>query len=151
MNLLLLFFNRHYNNPNPQQEDIRRGTEALGLGVMQHLRGKHGHADSSTIVEMRHDVFQYLFKGKGVPSGRAGHLNLVKEDFGRCHLPDGWDVYVDRLGDGQQINFPVQVRPFLGWGPQTHGLINGELKPLPRYCQEKVSICFCTSAYSINN
>lgn len=141
---------RHFNNPSPPKEEIRKGTEAIGLGVLQHLRSKHGHADSSTVIEIRHDVFRHLFKGRGKASGRTGFTELAKADFCRCHLPDGWDTFVDRLGDGQKVNFPVRVRCFLSWGPQTHSMIDGKIQPLPRYHQEKLSICFSTSAYSLN-
>ena len=122
------------------------GCKALGLGILHHVKLKHGHANAPTVIEMMHDIFDYFFNGKGRPGKRKGY----KEDFSKCDLPAYWDVYTDRLGDGQKVDFPVIVRKFLSWGPKSHHLVNGSLVPKPRIYQEKVSICFNTTAHSVN-
>lgn len=66
-----------------------------------------------------------------------------------CKFPEGWDTYVDKLGDGHKIIFPIYVRKFLSWGPKTYHLVNGALALKPRYYQEKVSICFSTSQLTV--
>ena len=147
---LCLLFCRSFSDPKPSSERLQEGTEALALGILQHTKAKQGHADAPTTIEMRHDVFNYLFKGKGKQSGRRGHQEFEKNDFCRCRFPDGWDIYIDKLGDGQRVVFPIRARKFLSWGPTTYHLVNGSLAPKPRYYQEKVSICFSTSAHSIS-
>ena len=61
----------------------------------------------STTVEMRLDVFWELFKGKGRASRRKGWWEFDYPDFARCELPPSWNIYIDHLGDGRKINFPV--------------------------------------------
>ena len=53
-----------------------------------------------------------------------------------------WDEYIDSLGDGTRISFPVRAKPFLTWGPKTHKLVNGKIVSKPRYHLEKVSLNF---------
>ena len=125
--------------------------EALGLGILTHLRSKHGDSDTATSIEMKHDVFRYLFRDKGRASRRKGWFEYDFDDFSRCHLPQLWGKFVDQLGDGKRIFFPVLARPFLHWGPKTFIKNNtGQMELLPRYYQEKVNICFSTAAYSLN-
>ena len=122
---------RYFFNPKPPLDIIRYGTEALGLGILKHLRSRHGNADISTTVELREDVYKYLFNGKG-------------------NFPNGWESSVDRLGDGVKVFFPIRMRHFLGWGPKSYILVNQTLVPSKRYHQEKLSICFATTAFAIN-
>lgn len=88
---------------------IRYGTEALGLGILKHLKLRHGNADISTTIELRQDVYQYLFTGKGAQSGRRGYINMEKQDFSRCNFPSGWECVVDKLGDGKKVVFPIRL------------------------------------------
>ena len=96
------------------------------------------------MVNVRHDVFKYIFKGKGSPSKKAGCVLLSKDDFSRCNFfnkeCNDWDEYIDSLGDGTRISFPVRAKPFLTWGPKTHKLVNGKIVSKPRYHLEKVSL-----------
>ena len=141
---------RYFFNPKPPLDIIRYGTEALGLGILKHLRSRHGNADISTIVELREDVYKYLFNGKGRQSGRRGYINMNKDNFCRCNFPNGWECSVDRLGDGVKVVFPIRMRHFLGWGPKSYILVNQTLVPAKRYRQEKLSICFATTAFAMN-
>ena len=70
-----LFFNfcRSFENPTISNDERRNGEDALGLGILKHLRMKHGDSDSSTTVEMRMDVFRHILEGKeGSVDERAG-------------------------------------------------------------------------------
>ena len=70
--------------------ELRRGSQALGFGMLQHLRSKHGNSGTCTTVEMRHDVFRYLFNKKGyvqtieVGSSMTGKISfvVVYQDYG---------------------------------------------------------------------
>ena len=104
-----------------------------------------------TTVEMRHDVFRFLFKDKGVESKRKGWLQLQKEHFDHCRLPALWHAYVHHLGDGKKVVFPVLVRPVLQWGAKaSKRRQNGDYGLLPRYYKETVKICFSTQAHTVN-
>lgn len=129
---------------------IRYGTEALALGILKHLKLRHGNADISTTFELRQDVYQYLFIGKGTQSGRKGYINMEKQDFSRCNFPNGWECVVDRLGDGKKVVFPIRMHHFLSWGPKSYAMTNQTLAPAKRYHQEKLSICFATTAFAIS-
>ena len=87
--------------------DCKQGAEAIGLGLLRHLRSRHGNSDVSTTVEVRQDVFRYIFADKGRDSQRKGWGEYQKDDFCRCQLLPSWDKYIDHLGDGKQIEFPV--------------------------------------------
>ena len=116
----------------------------LALGILQHLKSKHQTGSATTVIDVQH-VFNYIFKGKGKPSKKAGCILLDKEDFHRCKFfkeCDDWDQYIDSLGDGTRIMFPVRVKPFLTWGPKTHKLVNGKTVSKPRYHLQKVSLNF---------
>ena len=75
---------------------------------------------------------------------------MNKDDFCRCNFPNGWECSVDRLGDGVKVVFPIRMRHFLGWGPKSYILVNQTLVPAKRYHQEKLSICFATTAFAMN-
>ena len=66
-------------------------------------------------------------KDKGWKSNDSTYIFLEKQDFIRCHFPNGWHRLIDSIGDGVQIDFPVKVRLFLSWSPKTHSL-TGESK-----------------------
>ena len=146
-----LFFNfcRSFENPTISNDERRNGEDALGLGILKHLRMKHGDSDSSTTVEMRMDVFRHIFRGKGRISRRKGWHEF--EDFSLCRLPFQWEKWVNHLGDGKKINFPILARSFLHWGPKAFTKnADGQIHLLPRYYCEKLNICFSTSAYTVN-
>ena len=132
-------------------EEKKQGCGALGLGILTHLQSRHGNSDTSSNIEMRHDVFRHLFKNKGIASQRKGWMEDNKEDFSSCILPSLWDRFIDHLGDGKKITFPVLARPVLHRGPKTYKKCeNGQFEMLPRYYRETVQICFSTYAYTVN-
>ena len=134
------------------QEEVRAALEAFGLGALKHLRGKHGNSETASIIEMRHDVFRFLFKNKGEQSKRRGWLELRRQDFSNCELPQAWDSYVDHLGDGKKVVYPILVRPVLQRGPKSYTKgAKGALELLPQYNRECVKICFSTTAHTVNN
>ena len=101
---------------------------------------------------MRHDVFRNIFKGKGRNSRHVGCQEFSCEDFSRCQVPIGWDKYIDHLGDGKEVHFPVLAKPFLHSEPKSFTrAANGQMNLLPQYYTEKVKICFSTTAYTVMN
>ena len=148
---ICILYHRSFREPQVSQEELKNGAQALGLGLLQHLRSKHGNSDTSTTVEMRHDVFKNLFKNKGKQSQRRGWFEYDWQDFAHRNLPASWDAYIDRLGEGKKITFPVLAKPVLQWGPKTYEKSqSGEICMLPRYYRETVRLCFSTKAYTVN-
>lgn len=130
---------------------IIEGSDAIALAILQHLKSKHQTSSAITVIDMKHDVFRYLFRGKGRTSSKAGCTLLEREDFHRCKFfnTNDWDTYIDNLGDGAKVMFPIRVKPYLSWGPKTYSLAEGKIIPKPRYHLEKVSITFTKTACTL--
>ena len=106
------------------------------MAIQENLASK---STLPTVCQFRHDVFNYLFNGKGKrDDGR--HIFLEKEDFSRCTMPNEWDQVVDMLGDGVKVSFPIKARLFISQSRKTHTPIAGEIEQSPRYFIEKLSI-----------
>lgn len=78
-----VLFCRSFTDPKPNEERVKEGAEALALGILLHTKAKQGHADAPHCIEMRHDVCNFLFKGKGKQGSRRGVIELEKHDFAR--------------------------------------------------------------------
>ena len=105
--ILLFVFLRSFFNPRISSDEIQDATVALHCGILEHLNSK---SSLSTFISFKYRHFSFLFKDKGQKSNDSGHILLEKEDFSRCHFPNQWDMIVDELGDGVEIDFPVKVR-----------------------------------------
>lgn len=129
---------RAYLNPKPTQELISSSVDALHAAILENLASK---SLSPTIIPFRHDVFQYLFRGKGKKSQDFGNVLLEKQDFSNCSLPIDWDRLLDSLGDGTLVEFPIKVRLFMSRSPKNHTVSKEKaIISSPRYFIEKLSI-----------
>ena len=137
---------RSFNNPRLTQQEIADASEGLHIGILEQLKSK---SQLPTVIAFNHTYFNFLFKDKGRKSNDSGNILLEKQDFIRCHFPNGWHRLIDSIGDGVQIDFPVKVRLFLSWSPKTHSLTGESITPCPRYRPEKLSISFCKAACSL--
>ncbi|XP_027049163.1 uncharacterized protein [Pocillopora verrucosa] len=127
-----------YLNPKPTQELISSSVDALHAAILENLASK---SLSPTIIPFRHDVFQYLFRGKGKKSQDFGNVLLEKQDFSNCSLPIDWDRLLDSLGDGTLVEFPIKVRLFMSRSPKNHTVSKEKaIISSPRYFIEKLSI-----------
>lgn len=140
-----ILFYRTFLKPNLGKELICAGIDALHVAVLENLASK---STLPTIIQFRHDVFNYLFNDNGKRvDGR--NIFLDKEDFSRCSLPEEWDQLVDKLGDGVRVPFPVKARSFISKSPKKHTLIAGEIKEPPRFYLEKISINCMKQPFSL--
>ena len=145
MNVFFLAL-RSFNNPRLTQQEIADASEGLHIGILEQLKSK---SQFPTVIAFNHTYFNFLFKDKGRKSNDSGYILFEKQDFIRCHFPNGWHRLIDSIGDGVQIDFPVKVRLFLSWSPKTHSLTGESITPCPRYRPEKLSISFCKAACSL--
>ena len=92
-------------------------------------------------VEFRTDVFRLLFGGKGERANNGrGHLYQLT-DFDSKYFSPGWHQYWDRLGDGCEVNFPIQLHSTIKYSPLCYCLdSNGCVVPKSRYYNEVVSV-----------
>lgn len=122
--------------------------DALHAAILENLASK---SFSPTIIPFRHDVFQYLFRGKGKKSQDRGNLLLEKQDFSRCSLPIDWDRLIDNLGDGVQVEYPIKARLFISQSPKNHTMSKEKaIISSPRYYIEKLSINCKKQALSLS-
>jgi hypothetical protein len=54
---------------------------------------------------------------------------------------------VDPCSQNEQL---IRMCHFLSWGPKSYVKENQTLAPAKRYHQEKLSICFATTAFAVN-
>ena len=77
---------RAFRTSKPSEERIKEGSDLLAVPILQHLKGKHQTASPTTVIEIRHDVFNYIFRGQGRPSTKSGCILLEKNDFTRLEI-----------------------------------------------------------------
>ena len=127
-----------FKNPNPPKELVLSAIDTFHIAILENLASK---SCLPNIIRFRHDIFQYIFNGKGTKSDDGKYTFLAKNDFVRCAFPEDRDQLVNCLGDGVKVTFPIKARIFLSQSPKKHSSINGQMQQLPRYSVEKLSIC----------
>ena len=102
-------------------------------------------------VSMPLDVFRHCFGQKGTPTAVRGYMNYILEDFKDIPLPPYWFLLVDSDGVGQQIVFPVLMKPTLSFTKQNYCFDdNRHLSAVLEWCPvEKILIRLCTDAYKL--
>ena len=133
---IYIFF-RVFKNPNPPKDLVLSAIDTFHIAILENLASK---SCLPNIIRFRHDIFQYIFNGKGTKSDDGKYTFLAKNDFVRCAFPEDWDQLVDCMGDGVKVTFPIKARIFLSQSPKKHSSINGLMQQLPRYSVEKRSV-----------
>ena len=94
-------------------------------------------------VEMEHDCWRYITQGKGTPSEHRGYFLYGQHDFGRLPmLPTDWWYFLNQLGEGKKIDFPMKVKAVIAWSPKKHVVSGATLTEAPQFPIEKLSIYF---------
>ena len=109
---------------------------------------KHKAPEQKLTLVFRHDVYGFLFNGKGKPAEQRGWMLFEESDFEKCKLPPTSFCIHDQHGDGTKVRFPVKMRTFLGHSPRNFTNKGGEIVELPRSFIEKMSITFIKIASS---
>jgi hypothetical protein len=103
---------------------------------------RHRWPEQRVTVEFRHDVYNFLFAGKGKPAEQM-HWTLFEEhDLSKCKLPPNWNCLFDMHGDGVWMKFPVKMRKFLQRSPPNFQRKADSIVEAPRSYTGKISICF---------
>ena len=106
--------------------------KSLKLGVNLHCTFK---------VELRTDLFKYLFSDKGRRPPRGLGLFYQLEDFDNRYFKANWYRCYDKLGNGCEIDFPVHLHSKISWSALVYSkLPNGQLQPKSRTYQEFVVV-----------
>jgi len=121
---------RYFNNPVPSMEILQENFDLLRTGIIEGLKSK---ITSQTLaINCRHDVFKYIFKGKGINAVEKNWQLFEKADFDKCRFPQDWDIVLDGSGDGSKIKFPVKMRCFLSWSQKYYTVKDKDLVEAPR-------------------
>ncbi len=92
--------------------------EQFACGILCLLRSK---AICNGYIELDHDCWCYVIQGKGIPSEHRGHYLYERRDFGRLPiLPSDWWYYLNQHGEGKKVDFPIKVKPVIGWSTRKH-------------------------------
>ena len=104
---------------------------------------------SRMTVCFRLDCFKFLFGGKGKADGsRSGHLYEL-EDFPNSYFYGSWCKYLDKNGDGYEIDFPVRMKPYIKWTDGRYCKSDtGELIFAPKTFTETVVMLLCKKCSS---
>ena len=96
-------------------------------------------ATYSTEILLDHDIIRYAFRGRGKLSGDRISM-LYEKDFSRLCLPSFWHYYLNQLGQGVAVNFPVKLKSVLKMSRKRFIVSNGKLGQAPMSPVEKLII-----------
>lgn len=57
-------------------------------------------------------------------------------------LPPGWWYYLNEHGEGKKVDFPMTIKPAIGWSPKKHVLNGKKIVPGPRFPVQKLIVSF---------
>lgn len=107
---------RSFNTPNPEARYILDSISNFIDGINRSLRlGTVRQGKFS--VEFRTDVFKALFDGKGETAKTGRGCLYRKDDFDSRYFPPSWYQCWDRLGDGCEVEFPIQLHSHIRYSP----------------------------------
>ena len=131
---------RAYNDPNPDKRAILDCVSNFIDAINRSLRA--GTVRNTKFTdEFCTAVFKLLFGGKGEVA-RKGRGQLYQQpDFDSEFFTTGWHQCWDRLGDGCQVVFPIQIHSHVKFSPPCYFLDNtGSPVVKNRFFNEVVSV-----------
>lgn len=99
-------------------------------------------------------MWRYLVQDRGRKANKRGAYLLEKDEFDRfTHLPNHWHYVLNLHGEGNAIDFPIRVRPFLGRLSAKDFVVrpNNTLTKAPILYVEKLSVYFVKRACNSDN
>ena len=104
---------RGFSYPRISSERLEAAAVNFTEAILGLLKCKAVRATYSTEILLDHDIIRYLFRGRGKLSGDRISLLYEKEDFTRLCLPPFWYYYLNQLGQGVAVNFPIKLKSVL--------------------------------------
>ena len=127
---------------------VQECVDRLRVSLLDAL--KHKGPTQAISLEFCHDIFKYLFNGKGRHAEEKNWQLYEENDFSRCKLPTNWGCIFDKHGDGVRIRFPVKMRRFLSLSPKTYERVAEAVVEASRAYTEKISVKFVKVSSSCN-
>ena len=111
------FQSREFECPQPNariiMDCVTKFKQAINLSL------KSGSVGNNCIrIEFRLDVFRLLFDCRGQPPISGKGLLYSLEDFDDHYFVGEWYRRYNRLGDGCEVEFPMQLHSYLKWTSQ---------------------------------
>ena len=116
----------HRGFPYPRISSERLEAAAVIEAILGLLKCKAVRATYSTEILLDHDI-RYLFRGRGKLLGDRISLLYEKEDFSRLCLPPFWYYYLNQLGQGVAVKFPIKLKSVLKISRKRFIVSNGAL------------------------
>ena len=69
---------------------------------------KHKAPEQKLTLEFRHDVYGFLFNGKGKPAEQRGWMLFEESEFEKCKLPPTWFCIHDQQMEMDKSQIPGQ-------------------------------------------
>ncbi|CAB3981177.1 Hypothetical predicted protein [Paramuricea clavata] len=135
---------RYFEKPDPSQDVVLDCVDRLRREILSCLKRKGPQQRIS--IDFRHDVYKFLFVGKGKQAEQRGYILFEENDFSKCRLPKYWNCLFDQHGDGIKINFPVKMRHFLARSRKSFVRKGGRME-VPCALTEKISLTFVKVAF----
>ena len=104
--------------------------DRMRVSLLDALR--HKGPEQRLTFEFRHDVYEYLFNGKGRDAKEKNWGLFDENDFSKCKLPPNWNCIYDKRGDGVKLRFPLKMRKFLQLSPMTYQRVAEDIVEAPR-------------------
>ena len=146
---MFIYFSRNFDSPRPERDIVQSCVDRMRLTLLEAL--KHKGPEQKVCLEFQHDVFKYLFCGRGRVAAEKNWTLLEEIDFNKCKLPNNWSRIFDCHGDGVMIRFPLKVRKYLTLSPKSYQKAGEKIVEMPRAYMEKISIKFVKVPSSCNN
>ena len=91
-------------------------------------------------ILIHHNIIRYLFRGRAKLSGDGVSVVYEKDDFNRFCLPSFWHYYLNQLGQGVAVEFPVKLHSVLRMSKKCFIMSNSGLEQAPLFLVHKVTI-----------
>lgn len=130
---------RKFYNPTPAIRSISDSTCNLIYAIKGSLR-KGITRCNKLAVEFRHDVFKYLFGGKGKRIAGKRGMEYSEDDFCNEHFPTDWHKCYNRSKECCYVAFPVTMYVYVKFSPITYSMSGSDLVECKRDFKEVLHI-----------
>ena len=137
--------------PKVSSDRLERASVVFLEAILGILKCKRHCLLYSATVDIEHDILRYVFQNKGQATPDGKFMLYQKNDFARLKLPEYWDYYLDVLGQGVKINFPVKLRSKLCFVQKRYIAKDKKVEKGPFIPREKLFIYVNRSACDQNS
>ena len=120
-------------------ERLQSASASFLQGILSILKSNAVKGTYSTDIRIDHDIIRYGFNGKGKKTADGAAMLYGKNYFTRFELPPYWYYYLNQLGEGIAVDFPVKVKTVLTYSRKRH-MFTSIMQIAPNFPVEKIVI-----------